>query len=137
MRYIPVLQFNKKIVYLVSAFFLLAVVTVIAVVDPSQCQWMPKCVFKALTGLDCPGCGATRAFHSALHGNMSEALRYNYFLVIGGVYALSAFIFSKIPAFKKTRIKSVIYGSKVAYLYIVLFFAWWIIRNLPWYKTLL
>ncbi|MDY6834005.1 MAG: DUF2752 domain-containing protein [Chloroflexota bacterium] len=37
------------------------------------------CIFHHLTGLDCPGCGMTRAFHALSHGNPGEAWTYNIF----------------------------------------------------------
>jgi hypothetical protein len=48
--------------------------------DPSQSRlW--GCTFHAITGLLCPGCGATRATHELLHGRLLSALQYNAFLV--------------------------------------------------------
>src|SRR5262249_19882161 len=37
----------------------------------------PLCPFKAWTGLDCPGCGATRALHQLLNGHLVTALSLN------------------------------------------------------------
>ena len=37
----------------------------------------PICLLHRLTGLDCPGCGMTRAVHSTLHGKIAEAFRFN------------------------------------------------------------
>lgn len=39
--------------------------------------WMPGCVFRKLTGLDCPGCGMTRGTYALLHGRVLEAFAYN------------------------------------------------------------
>ena len=44
--------------------------------DPSQAG-LPLCTFHAMTGYDCPGCGATRATHELLHGRLLAAWRYN------------------------------------------------------------
>jgi hypothetical protein len=44
--------------------------------DPSKVR-LPLCSFHTFTGLDCPGCGATRATHELLHGHLLSALRYN------------------------------------------------------------
>ncbi len=35
------------------------------------------CVYKQATGLDCPTCGLTRAFHNILLGNFSSAKQLN------------------------------------------------------------
>lgn len=35
------------------------------------------CIFHALTGLECPGCGMTRAFHAIMHGHLQEAVEFN------------------------------------------------------------
>ena len=35
---------------------------------------VPLCLFKALTGLDCPGCGMTRAFVFIGHGRFADAV---------------------------------------------------------------
>lgn len=35
------------------------------------------CLFHHLTGLDCPGCGMTRAFHALSHGDFCEAVELN------------------------------------------------------------
>lgn len=41
----------------------------------------PKCPFKVLTGLQCPGCGSQRAIHALLHGDIAAAWRFNALLV--------------------------------------------------------
>ena len=40
------------------------------------------CPFKAWTGLDCPGCGATRAAHQLLNGHVMAALDLNVLFVL-------------------------------------------------------
>ena len=49
--------------------------------DPAKAN-LPLCSFHALTGLDCPGCGATRATHELLHGRLLAALHYNALWVL-------------------------------------------------------
>jgi hypothetical protein len=49
--------------------------------DPSEVR-LPLCSFHALTGRDCPGCGATRATHELLHGHLRAAWRYNALWVL-------------------------------------------------------
>lgn len=44
---------------------------------PHGVPWVPSCTFHRLTGLNCPGCGMTRAAHATLHGRIGEAFRFN------------------------------------------------------------
>ena len=57
--------------------------------DPAKANW-PMCTFHALTGLQCPGCGATRATHELLHGRLLAAWRYNALWVLSLPVALYA-----------------------------------------------
>ena len=44
------------------------------------------CLFHRVTGLDCPGCGMTRAFHAISRGQFAQALDLNILSL--AVYAL-------------------------------------------------
>jgi hypothetical protein len=54
--------------------------------NPTAYPFYPSCQFHRLTGLNCPGCGATRALYALLHGNWATALRDNA-LFVGGLAA--------------------------------------------------
>lgn len=100
-------------------------------VDPNEAVWMPKCALKLLTGYDCPGCGATRALHAALHGDLTAAIRYNFFLVAGLGYAILAAAASWLPVSRRhERLRRAVLGRTAGWVYITLFFAWWIVRNI-------
>jgi hypothetical protein len=49
---------------------------------PGEYRFYPRCVFHALTGWQCPGCGGLRAAHQMLHGNWAAAFHCNPFLVM-------------------------------------------------------
>lgn len=49
--------------------------------DPAQSK-ISVCMFHTLTGLDCPGCGMTRAAYALLHGRFVQAVRYNPFIYL-------------------------------------------------------
>lgn len=42
----------------------------------------PGCTFRRLTGLECPGCGGTRALRALIGGEPWAALRYNPFIIV-------------------------------------------------------
>src|SRR5271170_2433470 len=45
--------------------------------NPGTHGFYPVCLFHQLTGLNCPGCGMTRALYALLHGNFLLALKDN------------------------------------------------------------
>lgn len=57
--------------------------------DPARNNFFPACTFHKLTGLYCPGCGATRALYALLHGEFSLAIKDNA-LFIFSLAALAA-----------------------------------------------
>jgi hypothetical protein len=50
--------------------------------DPAQHGFYPICLFHALTGWNCPGCGGTRAAYQLLHGHLLRALHNNALFVM-------------------------------------------------------
>jgi hypothetical protein len=50
--------------------------------NPATNGFYPVCRFHQVTGLNCPGCGATRACHALLHGDLSTAFRDNALFVL-------------------------------------------------------
>lgn len=56
--------------------------------DPLQSPWMPRCIFKTLSGWDCPGCGSQRFIHAILHADFAAAWRANAMLCLLSPYML-------------------------------------------------
>lgn len=100
-------------------------------VDPRHCAWLPHCPFRMLTGWECPACGGQRALHSLLHGRLDEALRFNPFLVIAVPYLAVAVWTSFDRGPTAARFRPIVQHRWVIYGYCVLFFVWWVVRNLP------
>ncbi len=80
-----------KIAVASSPAFFAAVVLALAVLgsgavlfffDPTKHGFYPICLFHALTGWNCPGCGGTRAAYQLLHGHLLRALRDNALFVL-------------------------------------------------------
>lgn len=122
-----VLRRSTKI-FLISGL-LVAAAAVYYFVDPMT-VWTPKCPIKLLTGFSCPACGAQRAAHALMHLHIGEAIGYNLFLIIGVPYLLSAAVVEiagreRFPAFAK-----IVCSKALAYSYAVLFFVWWVVRNI-------
>jgi len=96
-----------------------AATAVVFVFDPSITPYYPRCVFHSLTGLQCPGCGGTRAVHELLHGHIRAALKLNAMIFVAGPFFAAAAVRPE-----WTRRPAV--GWSVVWLLI----AWAIVRNL-------
>ena len=107
------------------------VLAVLFIFNPTEYAWMPKCPVKLLFGVDCPGCGVQRALHALLHGHIREAIGYNLFLVVAFPYLIAVLISDVMKEGKlRRRLRSIVESKWVIGGYIVIFFLWFIIRNI-------
>lgn len=99
-----------------------------AAVDPVQSHLAPRCVFRSLTGFDCPGCGLQRALHALLHGDVAGAWTFNPFLFfiapVGATYLFVELSRSPMP-----RLRKVMFSSVALWTLVAVTVAWWIARN--------
>lgn len=103
--------------------------------DPSKNHFYPVCQFHLLTGLYCPGCGATRASYQLLHGNVLAALHDNALYVISlGLLAVRGVWFLN----RRLRHQSVRFFIPPVALWIFLVVAliFVVVRNLPAFSFL-
>lgn len=92
---------------------------------PIQCPW------RVLTGTLCPACGFQRALNALVHGNIAQAFSYNYFFILSVPYALAAVLVSWYNiGHRLDGLKSIVFHPVTLKGYVLLFIAWWIIRNL-------
>ena len=92
---------------------------------PAETAFYPPCVFKTVTGFDCPGCGSTRAAHAILHGRFGDAFRLNPMLFLAGaVFAVAApdLLRGQTPRWVATP-----WFGRVAFAVVIV---WWVVRNL-------
>ena len=57
-------------------------VAAIGALNPARSSVYPSCIFRRLTGLECPGCGCARALHALLHLHLGNAVGYNVLVVL-------------------------------------------------------
>lgn len=85
---------SYHLVYLILSIIVLILALVLRVsrdgrvIVPGLGIPLPEsCVFRLVTGVDCPGCGLTRCFISLMHGKFARAWAFNpggylFFLVV-------------------------------------------------------
>lgn len=121
----------SKTIWRVTGIFGLLAIAVLWFVNPEHAWWAPKCPVHYLTGLQCPGCGVSRAIHALLHGHAAEALAYNLFFIISIPYLLSVCAVMYIPALhRRERLRLFVTGSVPAWTYLILFCVWFVVRNI-------
>ncbi|WP_317038930.1 DUF2752 domain-containing protein [Prevotella intermedia] len=99
--------------------------------DPIRSIWLPKCPFKLVTGLQCPGCGLQRALHALLQGRFLDAIHYNYFFVFAGPYIFLFGVRALLPQGElKNEVTKIIEDRRLIWLYIIFFFVWLVVRNI-------
>ena len=82
----------------------------------------PGCLFKALTGWNCPACGGLRMVHDLLHGDLVATVADNVFLLIG-LPTLAFWVLLRLRQDQKVFTPSAI--ATIA----VLTVAWTVMRN--------
>ncbi len=95
--------------------------------DPSTGVFFPKCPFRLVFGVPCPGCGSQRAIHSLLHANIASALKYNAFLVLCIPY-LSLYLVSNCMKEKWPGLYRIANHRYIAYFFVVAVPLWWVLR---------
>ena len=117
-------RFGKHELLTLSVLLVLgaAACIVLLLVPPGSphAKWLPKCMFHQLTGLYCPGCGATRALSAMLHGDVKASLHNN--LLLFPLLGLVVFLIVK----PQTSLKRPVAAAIVA---VVLGFT--VLRNIP------
>ncbi len=102
-----------------------AALTYVGLVDPHRPgSVFPPCMFKAVTGWNCPGCGGLRMTHDLLHGDLSAAVVDNVFLLVG-LPLLALWTLYRVRSGRRPFTPVVV--AVIAGLALV----WTVVRNLP------
>jgi len=90
----------------------------------------PPCVFHALTGYWCIGCGITRALHALVHGDIARAFAMNPLAM--ALLAVSPLLIGWRLGWQPRWLRPLVALLSEPKLWLVLLPAYWIARNLPW-----
>jgi hypothetical protein len=115
----------------VGAVVATATVT-LGVMDPEvRSHLSPGCPFRTVTGLDCPGCGGTRAVYALTQGQIGTALEHNLLVV-----SLLPLLVVAWGAWLRYRLgwrtQPLVLRPAIGYGIAAAFGLFWIVRNLPW-----
>ena len=114
-----------------TIWLLVAVGIGISYFVPPSC--FPPCPLHALTGLNCPGCGATRAAHELLHGHILTALHMNAPLVLMVPVLLAIGLWQMLSGNAAERVQALVAQRWWGWLILLLILTFGIMRNIPSY----
>lgn len=87
----------------------------------------PRCLFRQLTGWQCPGCGSARALHALLHGRPLQAFAFNPalpFMVALGAGALA------VDRKGSPRLRRALFSAPAVAALLAAVIVWTVCRNL-------
>jgi hypothetical protein len=105
---------------------------VLAVFDPRQNSFYPRCPFRAVTGRACAGCGITRGLHQLLTGHPIAALRLNLLMVVLVPASLYGYAAWALPRWGGPKPPTITLTSRNIIGGIVVLLLFTLLRNLPW-----
>lgn len=92
---------------------------------------LPPCMFHQLTGLNCPGCGGTRATQALLRGDWHAAWHFNMFLWVSVALLAEEYVrYGLILLRGEERLSSTHTYTTLLKLYALATIAWFILRNI-------
>jgi len=104
--------------------------------DPSHSENLyVVCIFKTVTGWDCPGCGGQRALYHLLHLDFAKAVRMNAFFVLFLLPYLAILIFYELRKFifNLPKPRNFFTSNKILWIILIGLSLFGILRNLPYY----
>lgn len=93
-----------------------------------------KCIFRTLTGLDCPTCGMQRSITSLFSGDFNKAFWHNPYLVLMLPYFVALILASLLNGNIAKKAKKILYHPLLIATFVVMMITWWVIRNFPFWK---
>jgi len=89
----------------------------------------PGCIFYKITGLQCPGCGNTRATLSLLRLDFKEMLRYNLMYPLQMAYILRVYVVCAARYLRGERFSYRPKADWVDIAFLVMLIVWAVLRN--------
>ncbi len=110
-----------------------AIGTVVYNVDPTKPSLLPGCPLYLLTGIWCPGCGATRSLHSLLTGDVASFFTYNPLFAVAlplVVFLLARFIVRLLRGRAPTAPLATM-SPGAGWTVLAVFVTYFVLRNVP------
>jgi hypothetical protein len=111
----------------------LAALLYLRLFNPASSGLFPPCPFRAITGLNCPGCGTLRGLHQLLHGHPLAALDLNPLMVMTLPFMAYVFLSYALVALRGRGLPKVFIPSPLIWVIFWVIISFWVLRNIPVY----
>ena len=101
--------------------------------EPGKTGLFPVCLFRLLTGFQCPGCGSTRALHQLLHGHVVAAFMLNPFFLLAIPFLLYWLVRYSVVVMRGGVPRQNTLPAPYIYALFFVVLSFWIFRNTPYY----
>lgn len=105
---------------------------VVAGLTDSGDTWLPVCPLKTMTGLDCPGCGMTRALRALTHGQLGAAADHNLLLVVALPLLIVLWALWLGRSLGLTQARLITWQRSTVVTVVAVLLGFWLLRELPW-----
>jgi hypothetical protein len=110
-----------------------AVIFAVGYFDPVTAGFFPVCPLFSATGLNCPGCGMTRAVHALIHGDISGAFHFNAIFPIYAFIFGYLFISTLLMVVRGRGLQYKIFKPGLMYSLLTIAILFGVLRNIPVY----
>ena len=126
------MKISKTIKWSVGIILVVVLTILYRTYNPYTSSYFPKCPFRELTRLKCPGCGSQRAIHYLLNLDISNATKENAILVLSIPYLSVGLVFDLIrhPNSKALMWRKKLFGQKAITVILIIIIAFWTLRNI-------
>ena len=107
-------------------------------IDPARASLLPACRFHEVTGLQCPGCGMTRATHHLLNGRVGQAFYFNalYIVTLPGLLGWGAWWIRRWWSEQPLSPRALKTNAWLGGTYLAAWLVFWLVRNTPGWPLL-
>lgn len=112
-------------------FAALAAATGLWWIDPAAAGVFGPCPFLWITGLLCAGCGAMRAAHALLHGQVAQAIAFNPLVTVTVPAIVAGLLNDALHAIRGRRLAAPRAAAVFGRALVVILVSFTIARNLP------
>jgi hypothetical protein len=101
--------------------------------NPVTSSFFPVCPLFAATGIYCPGCGMTRAFHALFHGDIVSAMDFNAMMPFYAFIFAYVLVSMMLIVGRGYGLSFKIFRPWVMYGFLAIALAFGVLRNIPVY----